>query len=163
MKFVDLALWIDKRNSILRDPFQENINTEPEPKKYYLGSCPDHNNELSVWVSEALPSTKSTSTLTSTSNLSVQQLSYAEVSTNFPITSQPKHTSRPSGGQATHTCTAQTQSAADTPAYASIAASTTTVVSSNLSPSQQSQSTKKKLLIILQNTSVPMCLISINQ
>ena len=103
MKFVNLALQIDKRNSILTDPFQGIIDIQLEPpKNYYLGGHPDHNNELSAWVSEALPSTKSISTLTSTSSPSVQQLS------NLPITSQPKHTSRPSGEQATHTCTAQT-------------------------------------------------------
>ena len=33
VKFVDRALWIDERNYILRDPFEGNINVEPEPQK----------------------------------------------------------------------------------------------------------------------------------
>ena len=131
-------------------PLQSNYtNRTRTPQKYYPDHPGhlDHDNELSAWVSKALPSSESTST--STSNLSVQQLSFAEVATNFPIISKPRHTSRPSGGQATHTCIAQTQSPTDTPtyatpSYASIASSTRMVASRNLSPSQQSQSTSNK-------------------
>ena len=144
--------------SIPINPFQGLINIQLEPKKaYYLGGCPDHDNLLSGFINQALPSTTSAST----SKPSVQEWSYAEAVSNFPLPSQPKHTRRPSSGQATHTCTAQTQTAANRPTYASMARQQPVplMIKSYLHITEQ----QKNMVSILQNTSVPTCVISINQ
>ena len=116
------------------EPLQRKYpnRTRTPPSKYYIGGCPDHDNEL-----------RSPPLHRININININIKSICSTIVICRRTSQPRHTSRPSGGQATHTSTVQTQSAADTPTYAtptyaSIDASTRTVPSSNLSPSQQS-------------------------